>query len=94
MHRAGAREQNVVLAPGFVLRYLDSAAKLFPPLVAQRFGLFAAVAVLESPSFAIGGHAVTWTELFGFVTGVLCVWLVARQHAWNWPIGIAKRGAA
>jgi nicotinamide mononucleotide transporter len=31
---------------------------------------------------------ITWAELWGDVTGLLCVWLVARQHLWNWPIGI------
>ena len=30
------------------------------------------------------------TEILGFVTGALCVWLVARQHIWNWPIGICN----
>ncbi|MEW2138781.1 nicotinamide riboside transporter PnuC [Streptomyces sp. NPDC005409] len=32
----------------------------------------------------------SWTEVLGFVTGALCVWLVARQHIANWPIGIAN----
>jgi nicotinamide mononucleotide transporter len=29
-------------------------------------------------------------EILGFVSGALCVWLVARQNIWNWPIGIAN----
>ncbi|MCC0098951.1 nicotinamide riboside transporter PnuC [Streptomyces flavotricini] len=32
----------------------------------------------------------SWTEILGFATGALCVWLVARQHVANWPIGIAN----
>jgi nicotinamide mononucleotide transporter len=31
---------------------------------------------------------ITWAELWGDSTGLLCVWLVARQHLWNWPIGL------
>ena len=29
-------------------------------------------------------------EVVGFVSGALCVWLVAIQNVWNWPIGIAN----
>jgi nicotinamide mononucleotide transporter len=30
------------------------------------------------------------TEALGFVTGVICVWLLAKQNIWNWPIGIGN----
>ncbi|MEV0990415.1 nicotinamide riboside transporter PnuC [Streptomyces sp. NPDC049949] len=37
-----------------------------------------------------GPDVMSWTEILGFATGALCVWLVARQHVANWPIGIAN----
>lgn len=52
--------------------------------------LDAVLAPLQQPAFFLLGVPVTWTELLGDVTGLLCVWLVARQNIWNWPIGIAN----
>ncbi|SCL37177.1 nicotinamide mononucleotide transporter [Micromonospora rhizosphaerae] len=45
---------------------------------------------LTSTAFSIAGTGTTWAELLGFATGVVNVWLVARQHIANWPIGIAN----
>ncbi len=32
----------------------------------------------------------SWPEIWGVVTGAWCVWLVARQSLWNFPIGIVN----
>lgn len=40
--------------------------------------------------FQVWGTPVTLIEAVGFVTGALCVWAVARQKIWNWPVGIAN----
>ncbi|SCF42334.1 nicotinamide riboside transporter PnuC [Micromonospora mirobrigensis] len=45
---------------------------------------------LTTEAFAVAGVATTWAELLGFATGVLNVWLVARQHIANWALGIAN----
>jgi nicotinamide mononucleotide transporter len=30
------------------------------------------------------------TEILGFLTGVVNVWLLARQNIWNWPVALAN----
>lgn len=32
----------------------------------------------------------SWTEIFGFVTGALSVWLAVKENVWNWPIAAAN----
>lgn len=32
----------------------------------------------------------SWTEATGFALGAWCVWLIVKEHIWNWPIGIAQ----
>jgi len=43
---------------------------------------------LDSAALVVAGVRVTWSELLGDVTGAACVALVARQHVWNWPLGL------
>lgn len=45
---------------------------------------------LASPAFTSFGAPTSWAELLGFSAGAWCVWLVARQHILNWPVGIAN----
>lgn len=33
---------------------------------------------------------IDFVESIGFATGAVCVWLVARENLWNWPVGIAN----
>ena len=48
------------------------------------------LAPLNTTLFTVFNAPVTVTEVLGFGTGALCVWLVAKQHLLNWPIGIAN----
>jgi nicotinamide mononucleotide transporter len=48
------------------------------------------VQFLNEAAFTLWGAPVTWAEVFGDVTGALCVWLVARQHILNWPLGLVN----
>lgn len=49
------------------------------------------LAPLQQPLCTLLGTPVSWVEVLGFGSGALCVWLVARQHIANWPIGIANK---
>jgi nicotinamide mononucleotide transporter len=45
---------------------------------------------LNSAAFHFAGADTTWAELFGFVTGLWCVFLVARNNILTFPVGIAN----
>ncbi len=45
---------------------------------------------LQQPAFQLFGVDVRWSEVLGDVTGAACVYLVARQHVLNWPLGLAN----
>jgi nicotinamide mononucleotide transporter len=36
----------------------------------------------------IGVLPFAMAEVFGFVSGAACVWLVVKQNIWSWPLGI------
>lgn len=52
------------------------------------------IAMISSGALVVG----TWlgwlpldlTEVFGFVTGGICVWLTVKQQIWSWPVGLAN----
>jgi len=39
-------------------------------------------------AFQIWWQQQTWQELTGFITGLLCVYLAAKNVIWNWPLAI------
>jgi nicotinamide mononucleotide transporter len=43
---------------------------------------------LNSGAFTIIGEPTTWAELLGFITGLLCVFYVARNNILTFPVGI------
>lgn len=43
---------------------------------------------LRATAITVAGAPTSWAEVVGFVTGAFCVWLVARNNIWNWPVGI------
>lgn len=43
---------------------------------------------LNSAAFTAFGAPTSWAEVLGFAAGAGCVYLVARQNIWNWPVGI------
>jgi nicotinamide mononucleotide transporter len=48
------------------------------------------LAWLDSPAFVIAGAPASWAEVLGAITGVACVWLLARQRVLGWPLGLAN----
>ena len=53
--------------------------------------------LLVSALVVAASHFAWWpiavAEAWGFASGGVCVWLVVREHPWNWPIGLANNVA-
>jgi len=47
---------------------------------------------LNHSAFTLLGASTSYAELFGFATGLLCVWLVARNNILTFPVGILNAG--
>ena len=48
--------------------------------------------LLSIPCAWLVAHGSSCAELFGFITGVLNVWLITREHIWSWPLGVLNAG--
>ncbi|WP_106527223.1 nicotinamide riboside transporter PnuC [Chitinophaga niastensis] len=40
--------------------------------------------------FTALGYSVSYVEFIGTITGLLCVWLAARDHIFTWPVGLVN----
>jgi nicotinamide mononucleotide transporter len=63
------------------------------PLRGLRVGEIAAMtlaSLLVLAASYLSWWSISVTEAWGFATGGVCVWLVVREHLWNWPIGLAN----
>jgi nicotinamide mononucleotide transporter len=46
------------------------------------------LAPLTQPILTLANMPMSMGDMLSFSTGVLCVWLTARAHIWNFPVGI------
>ena len=46
--------------------------------------------VFFETAFELWGESFSWAEVIGAITGVICVWWVAREVIWNFPMGLAN----
>ena len=46
--------------------------------------------VFFETAFEVWGETFSWAEVIGALTGVICVWWVAREVIWNFPMGLAN----
>jgi nicotinamide mononucleotide transporter len=43
---------------------------------------------LQNIAFTVLGYPMSWVELIATLAGIAAVWLAAREHIANWPVGI------
>lgn len=54
------------------------------------YGLSLVVSLLLILTSYKGWVPIGMVEVFGFITGGVCVWLTVKENIWNWPLGIAN----
>jgi nicotinamide mononucleotide transporter len=66
------------------------SSRLWLGLKPAELSIMLCVSVLVLTASYRGWWAIGVAEAWGFVTGGVCVWLVVREHLWNWPVGLAN----
>jgi nicotinamide mononucleotide transporter len=64
--------------------------RLWLGVKASEAALAAIISLLVLAASYLGWWSIAIPEAWGFVTGGICVWLVIREHLWNWPLGLAN----
>jgi nicotinamide mononucleotide transporter len=69
---------------------LESSAALWLGLKPREVLAMLVISTLVLAASYRAWWAIGVAEAWGFVTGGICVWLVVREHLWNWPVGLAN----
>lgn len=76
---------------------MKTPKRVYDLVVTFAFWIEIAILILVSLGLGVscrmGWTSSSPTEIFGFVTGGMCVWLGVRQSVWTWPIGLANNVA-
>src|SRR5262249_44852331 len=83
-------ETNSTAAVGQATEPAPGGPKLWLGLKPAELTVMSVVSVMVLTASYCGWSSIGVAEAWGFVTGGICVWLVVREHLWNWPIGLAN----
>jgi len=61
-----------------------------PSLSATEIAVMIAASALAAAATALRWWPIAPLDALGFISGGITVWLVVREHVWNWPIGLAN----
>jgi len=83
-------DPDSAMTTGTVAAVAQGGAAARKRLAPGEWGAMLAVSLLLLAASYLRLWPITSTEAWGFVTGGVCVWLVVREHLWNWPVGLAN----